>query len=101
MASHVIAYRSLELLFGTHTFNFNCFFDDFYCAFTQIRCLSRVLQEAHFHSHIENSFLFPSFLKLLEHIALGFSVCVHLHFFYRVAIYFTVQISEVVNIQPL
>ena len=43
MTSHVIAYRSLELLFGTHTFHFNCFFDDFYCVFTQIRCLSRVL----------------------------------------------------------
>ena len=43
MTSHVIAYRSLELLFGTHTFNFNCFFDDFNCVFTQIRCLSRVL----------------------------------------------------------
>ena len=26
MTSHVVAYRSLELLFGTHTFNFNCFF---------------------------------------------------------------------------
>ena len=26
MTSHVIAYRSLELLFGTHTFHFNCFF---------------------------------------------------------------------------
>ena len=25
MTSHVIAYRSTELLFGTHTFNFNCF----------------------------------------------------------------------------
>ena len=24
--SHVIAYRSLELLFGMHTFHFNCFF---------------------------------------------------------------------------
>ena len=43
MTSHVIAYRLLELLFGTHTFHFNCFFDDFNCAFTQIRCLSRVL----------------------------------------------------------
>ena len=43
MTSHVIAYRSLELLFGTHTFNFNCFFEDFNCVFTQIRCLSRVL----------------------------------------------------------
>ena len=43
MTSHVIAYRSKELLFGTHTFNFNCFFDDFNCVFTQIRCLSRLL----------------------------------------------------------
>ena len=43
MKSHVIAYRSLELLFNMHTFNFNCFFDDFNCAFTQIHCLSRVL----------------------------------------------------------
>ena len=42
MTSHVI--RSLELLFGTHTFHFNCFFDDFNCVFTQIRCLSRVLK---------------------------------------------------------
>ena len=33
----------VELLFGTHTFHFNCFFDDFNCVFTQIRCLSRVL----------------------------------------------------------
>ena len=41
--SHVIAYRSLELLFGTHTFHFYCFFEDFNCVFTQIRCLSRVL----------------------------------------------------------
>ena len=37
------SYRSLELLFGTHTFHFNCFFEDFDCVFTQIRCLSRVL----------------------------------------------------------
>ena len=43
MTSHVIAYRSTELLFGTHLFNFNCFFDDFNCVFTQIRCLSRLL----------------------------------------------------------
>ena len=43
MTSHVIAYRSLELLFGTHTFHFNCFFEDFNCVFTQIPCLSRVL----------------------------------------------------------
>ena len=43
MTSHVIAYRSLELLFGTHTFHFNCFFEDFNCVFTQILCLSRVL----------------------------------------------------------
>ena len=37
-------YRSLELLFGTHTFHFNCFFEDFNCVFTQIRCLSRALE---------------------------------------------------------
>ena len=43
MTSHVIAYRSLGLLFGTHTFNFNCFFEDINCVFTQICCLSRVL----------------------------------------------------------
>ena len=29
MTSHVIAYRSKELLFGTHAFSFNCFLDDF------------------------------------------------------------------------
>ena len=40
MISHVIAYRSLVLLFGTHAFHFNCFFDGFNCVFTQIRCLS-------------------------------------------------------------
>ena len=43
MTLHVIAYRSLELLLGTHTFHFNCFFEDFNCVFTQIGCLSRVL----------------------------------------------------------
>ena len=43
MTSHVIAYRLLELLFSTHTFHFNCFFEDLNCVFTQIRCLSRVL----------------------------------------------------------
>ena len=30
-----------------HTFHFNCFFEDFNCVFTQIRCLSRVL-DLHF-----------------------------------------------------
>ena len=45
MTSHEIAYLSLELLFGTHTFHFNCFFEDFNCVFTQIRCLSRVLMQ--------------------------------------------------------
>ena len=44
MTSHVIAFRSLELLFYTHTFHFNCFFEDFNCVFTQICCLSRVLK---------------------------------------------------------
>ena len=48
ITSHVIAYRSLELLFGTHTFHFNSFFDDFNCVFTQIRCLSRVLNSVCF-----------------------------------------------------
>ena len=43
MTLHVIAYRTFELLFGTHTFHFNCFFEDFNCVFTQIRWLSRVL----------------------------------------------------------
>ena len=47
MTSHVIAYRSTELFFCTHTFNFNCFFDIFNCVFTQIRCLSRLLQHDH------------------------------------------------------
>ena len=44
ITSQVIAYRSLELLFGTQTFHFNCFFDDFNCVFTQIHCLYRVLE---------------------------------------------------------
>ena len=44
MTLHVIAYRSLELLFEMHTFHFNCFFEDFNCVFTQICCLSRVLR---------------------------------------------------------
>ena len=56
MTSHVIAYRSLELLFGTHTFNFNCFFEDFNCVFTQIRkypaylgcCTSAAYIKVHF-----------------------------------------------------
>ena len=42
MTSHVIAYRSKELLSGTHAFNFNCF-DDFNCVFMQIHCLSVLL----------------------------------------------------------
>ena len=43
MTSLVTAYRSNELLFGTHAFNFNCFLDDFNCVFTQIHCLSVLL----------------------------------------------------------
>ena len=43
MTSHVIAYRSKELLFGTHAFNFNCILDNFNCVFKQIRCLSVLL----------------------------------------------------------
>ena len=53
MTSHEIAYRSTELLFGMHTFNFNCFFEDFNSVFTQIRCLSRLLLERIF-SFIKN-----------------------------------------------
>ena len=60
MALHVIAYRSLELLFGTHTFHFNYFFEDFNCVFTQIRCLSRVLNNnIHFDSVVQFSTLLP------------------------------------------
>ena len=43
MTSHVIAYRSKELLFGMHAFNFNCLLDDFNCVFTQIHCISVLL----------------------------------------------------------
>ena len=57
MTSHVIAYRSLELLFGTHTFHFNCLFEDFNCVFTQIRCLSRVLTSLLKSLGIKNTFL--------------------------------------------
>ena len=53
MTSHVIAYRSLELLFGAHTFHFNCFFEDFNCVFTQIRCLSRVLGLAYILRYVK------------------------------------------------
>ena len=63
MTSHVIAYRSLELLFGTHTFHFNCFFDDFNCVFKQIRCLSRVLQ-----SQGDGSFEHPKHILTLSFI---------------------------------
>ena len=35
--------NDIEWLLGTHTFHFNCFFEDFNCVFMQIRCLSRVL----------------------------------------------------------
>ena len=34
MTLHVIAYRSKELLFGTHAFNFNCFLDDLNCVYS-------------------------------------------------------------------
>ena len=40
---NVIAYHLKELLFGTHTLNFNCLLDDFNRVFTQIRCLSVLL----------------------------------------------------------
>ena len=38
---HVIAYRSVELLLGTHAFN--CFLDYSNCVFTQIRTLAVLL----------------------------------------------------------
>ena len=59
MKSHVIAFRLLELLFGTHTFHFNCFFDDFNCVFTQIRCLSRVLCKSYILLTISHDSLVP------------------------------------------
>ena len=59
MTSHVIAYRSLELLFGTHRFHFNCFFEDFNCVFTQKRCLSRVLNEYQYETVYEILVLIP------------------------------------------
>ena len=64
MTLHVIAYRSLELLFGTHTFHFNCIFEDFNCVFTQICCLSRVLYNAkEFHAMLKYCMLQKSFLS--------------------------------------
>ena len=65
MTSHVIAYRSLELLFGTHTFHFNCFFEDFNCVFTQIRYLSRVLTQ--YNSSLSS--LVPNFRILTQVVA--------------------------------
>ena len=75
MTSHVIAYRSLELLFSTHTFHFNCFFDDFNCVFTQIRCLSRVLTIAFltyqkFKDNLPLNFFCKYFVGILQ--LLGF-----------------------------
>ena len=40
MTSQVIAYQLLELLFGTHTFHFDCFFEDFNCVLTPIQGFS-------------------------------------------------------------
>ena len=37
---NVNEHRLVKVSFGIHTFNFNCFLDDFTCVFTQIRCLS-------------------------------------------------------------
>ena len=61
MTWHVIAYRSTELLFGTHTFTFSCFFDGFNCVFTQISCLSRLL------AYLKNTF--PIYLLCSRTIA--------------------------------
>ena len=54
MTSHAIAYRSLALLFGTHPFHLNCFFEDFNWVFTQIRCLSRVLDWGTLYNQLHN-----------------------------------------------
>ena len=43
ITSHVFAYRSKEMLFRTHAFNFNCFLGDFNCVFRQLRCLTVLL----------------------------------------------------------
>ena len=71
MTSHVIAYRSTELLFGTHTFNFKCFFEDFNCLFMQIRSLSRLLLYAESTAdqtdHFANAFV-------CENVAYGYDV---------------------------
>ena len=66
MSSHVIAYRSKELLFGTHAFNFNCFLDDLNFISTQIRCLSVLLLRALIFGHIiaSTSRPLPSLFKL-------------------------------------
>ena len=66
MTSHVIAYRSTELLFRTHKFNFNCFFDDFNCVFTQIRCLSRLLPVSIFGALFGWTALYLSLLTLTK-----------------------------------
>ena len=51
MTSHVIAYRTAELLFGMHTFNFNCFFDDligYSCKYAgYLDCWSGLFKEIH------------------------------------------------------
>ena len=59
MTLHVIAYRSTELLFGTHTFNFNCFFDDFNCVFMQIRCAYLCKYAAYLGCWLETNGLAP------------------------------------------
>ena len=64
MTSHVIAYRSTELLYGTHTVNFNCFFGDFDCVFTQIRCLSRLLSNVAYSIQITNQTRYKLWIQI-------------------------------------
>ena len=53
-----IACNCITMLFGTHTFHFNCFFEDFNCVFTQISCLSRVLLQAELHGPVNHNLLY-------------------------------------------
>ena len=83
MTSHVIAYRSLELLFGTHTFHFNCFLRILiaylrkYAAYLGC-CLTSYFQSVH-------EFIFYNFclakilMKLILVFKVGHVVCVFMY----------------------
>ena len=66
----------VSIAFGTHTFNFNCFFEDFYCLFTQIRSSYRVL--------LLTTLLFipipaNNFLSWISHLLLMSAVLIQIH----------------------